>query len=152
MSQKSEDIVRFIANLLPLYTNTVVEGHTCALSLMDGTVVAPINEPDLDPIDDDGWVMVYWQGDPQRAVAVSGGFFASQAVLRYIDLRGAGLPAEAYREERDGLAEHFQRKTGATLYFTEGYVEPQSLTLVRKLGGKLLGSVGAAVARHLTGL
>jgi hypothetical protein len=152
MSQKSEEIVRFIANLLPLYINTVVEGRTCALSLIDGTVVAPIVDPDLDPLQDDGWIMVYWQGDPQRAAEVSGGLFASQAVLRYIELRGAGLPADVYRAERDGLAEHFKRKTGATLYLAEGYIESETRAMMRKLGGKLLGSVGAAVAKHLGGL
>jgi hypothetical protein len=152
MSQKSEAIVRFIANLLPLYTNTVVAGRTCALSLIDGTVIAPIIAPDLDPIDDDGWVMVYWQGDPHRATEVSGGFFASTAVLRYIELRGAGLPAASYRAERDGLAEHFKHKTGVTLYFAEGDIESRMSATVRTLGGKLFGSVAAAIVRHLTGL
>lgn len=152
MSQKSEDIVRFIANLLPLYTNTVMDGSTCALSLIDGTVVAPIFDADLDPIDDDGWVMVYWQGDPQRATEVSGSFFASQAVLRYIELRGSGLPPATYRAERDGLAEHFRNETGATLYFAEGDIESRMGTTARTLGGKLLGSVATATMRHLTGL
>lgn len=152
MSLKSEEIVRFIASLLPLYTNTVVEGRICALSLIDGTVIAPIVDPDLDPVDDDGWVMVYWQGDPRRAVEVSGGFFASQAVLRYIELRGAGLPASTLRAERDGMAEHFQQKTGAALYFAEIGIESRMSATARKLGGKLLGSVAAAIVRHLTGL
>lgn len=152
MSHKSEDIVRFIANLLPLYTNTEVDGRTCALSLTDGTVVAPIVASDLDPIDDDGWVMVYWQGDPKRATEVSGGFFASTAVLRYIELREAGLPAASYRAERDRLAEHFEHKTGATLYFAEGDIESRMSATVRTFGGKLFGSVAAAILKHLTGL
>ncbi|WP_052697725.1 hypothetical protein [Luteibacter yeojuensis] len=152
MSQKSEDIVRFVANLLPLYTNTEVDGRTCALSLIDGTVVAPIVDPDLDPIDDDGWVMVYWHGNPKRATEVSGAFFASQAVLRYIELREAGLPAGTYRAERDGLAEHFKHKTGANLYYAEGDIESRMSTTVRTLGGKLFGTVASTIIRHLTGL
>lgn len=152
MSQKSDDIVRFIANLSPLYTDTVVEGRTCALSLIDGTVVAPIVDPGIDPADDDGWVMVYWQGAPQRAVEVSGPLFASQAVLRYIELRSAGLPADVYRGERDGLAEHFEHKTGATLYFADGYVESETPGMARKIGGKVLGALGVALGKHLTGV
>ena len=60
MSEKSQAIVRFIANLLPLYTHVQLEGQTCALSLLDGTIVAPIVAPELDPLDDDGWLTVYW--------------------------------------------------------------------------------------------
>ena len=41
--------MRFIASLLPLYTHVQAEGKARALSLIDGTIVVPIIDPDLDP-------------------------------------------------------------------------------------------------------
>lgn len=148
MSEKSQAIVRFIASLLPLYTHVQVEGKTCALSLIDGTVVAPVIDPDIDPADDDGWLTVFWQGDSARRTEVSATLFASQAVLRYIELRSAGLPPGVFRHEREGLAGHFEVKTGATLYFAEGYVESEEMTQVKKWGGKILGTLASVVAKH----
>jgi len=149
VSEKSQAVVDFIASLMPLYTHVSVDGRSCALSLLDGTVVAPIVDPDLDPADDDGWLMVYWQGDSARRAEVSAPLFASQAVLRYIELRGAGLPAETFRGEREGLADHFEFKTGAHLYFAEGYVESQESRQIKKWGGKIFGTLLSVVTKHL---
>ncbi|WP_181300273.1 hypothetical protein [Rhodanobacter sp. PCA2] len=149
MSEKSQAIVRFIASLLPLYTHVQFEGKTCALSLTDGTIVVPVIDPDIDPVDDDGWLAVYWQGDSTRRTEVSATLFASQAVLRYIELRSAGLPSEAFRREREGLAEHFEFKTGATLYFAEGYVESEEMRQMKKWGGKIFGTLANVVTKHL---
>lgn len=149
MSEKSQAIVSFVASLLPLYTHVQVEGKTCALSLVDGTIVAPISAPDLDPADDDGWLTIYWQGDSDRRTEVSATLFASQAVLRYIELRSAGLPPEAFRREREGLAEHFEFKTGATLYFAQGYVESEEMARMKKWGGKIFGTLASIVTKHI---
>ena len=149
MSEKSQAIVQFIASLLPLYTDVQVEGRTCALSLIDGTVVAPVIDPNIDPADDDGWLTIYWQGDSTRRTEVSATLYASQAVLRYIELRSAGLPPEAFRREREGLAQHFVFKTGATLYLAEGYVESAEMRRAKKWGGKILGTLASVVTKHL---
>lgn len=149
MSEKSQAIVDFIANLLPLYTHVQLEGQTCALSLLDGTIVAPIVAPELDPLDDDGWLTIYWQGNPERRTEVSATLFASQAVLRYIELRSAGLPPEAFRGERDGLAQHFEFKTGSTLYFAESYVESEHIARMKKWGGKIFFALAGVATKHL---
>ena len=44
MSGKSEAVVGFIANLLPLYDGERHEGVCCARSLIDGTLIFPIDE------------------------------------------------------------------------------------------------------------
>ena len=150
MSEKSQAIVRFIANLLPLYTHAEFEGRTCALSLLDGTIVAPVVIPDIDPLDDDGWLTVYWQGNPERRTEVSAPLFASQAVLRYIELRSAGLPPESYKYERERLAQHFEFKTGSVLYFAEGYVESENTAQMKKWGAKIFGTLAGVVVKHLT--
>jgi len=148
MRTKSEAIVCFISNLLPLYTHVQVEGQTCALSLLDGTTVAPLVDHDTGLSDDDAWVMVYWQGNPDRKSEVSATLFASHAVLRYIELRSAGLPADAFRNERDRLSEHFGHKTGASLYFAEGWVEPESAVRMKRWGAKVFGVLASVLAKH----
>ena len=149
MSEKSQAIVRFIASLMPLYTHAQLEGTSCALSLLDGTIVAPIIDPELDPLDDDGWVTIYWQGNPNRRTEVSATLFASQAVLRYIELRSAGLPPDVFRSEREGLARHFEFKTGSTLYFAENYVESEKMARMKKWGGKIFIALAGVATKHL---
>jgi len=148
MSEKSQAIVCFIANLLPLYTSVPFEERTCALCLLDGTIVAPIVNVDVDSLDDDGWVMIYWQGNPDRKTEMSATLFASQAVLRYIELRSAGLPPDTYRNERAGLAEHFNHKTGASLYFADGWIESENTAMMKRWGARVFGVLASVLAKH----
>lgn len=152
MSEKSQAIVRFIANLLPLYTSVQFQERTCALCLLDGTIVAPVIDVNIDPLDDDGWVMIFWQGDPERKTEVSATLFASQAVLRYIELRSSGLPPDVFRKERDHLAEHFKHKTGASLYFAEGWIESENAALLKRWGAKIAGVMAGILAKHFGAL
>ena len=39
---KSQKVVNFIANLIPLYIHENYEGKNCARSLTDGTLVLPV--------------------------------------------------------------------------------------------------------------
>lgn len=152
MSEKSQAIVRFIANLMPLYTSVPFQEQTCALCLLDGTIVAPVISGNIDPLDDDGWVMVYWQGSPDRKTEVSATLFASQAVLRYIELRSSGLPPDVFRKERDGLAEHFTHKTGAYLYFAEGWIDSENTARMKRWGAKVFGVLASVLAKHFGAL
>lgn len=135
MSTQSEAIVGFIANLLPLYSGEEIEGRKCAVSMVDGTVIAPA--PVTEDDDEQDWVVIRWQGDANRTTEVIGSMFASQAVLRYIELRGVGWPTEELIAERERLADHFTFKTGASLYFAEGTKEPEVLRALRKAVSKL---------------
>ncbi|GLQ87720.1 hypothetical protein [Dyella flagellata] len=92
--------------------------------------------------------MVYWQGSPDRKTEVSATLFASQAVLRYIELRSSGLPPDAFRRERDGLAEHFSYKTGASLYFAEGWMESENAATMKRWGAKVFGVLASVLAKH----
>ena len=130
MSTQSERVVGFIASLMPLYTGQNIEGGWCAVSLMDGTVIAPVTQ--LGDDEEGDWVVVYWQGDRSRRTEVQGSLVASQALLRYIELRGIGRSADELRQERDDLAEHFAFKTGASLYLAEGYEESELQRMLRK--------------------
>jgi hypothetical protein len=150
MSTQSEAIVGFIANLLPLYTGQDIDGCWCAVSLTDGTVVAPVTQARDE--DEDDWVVVYWQGDRSRRTEVQGSLIAGQAVLRYIELRGVGRSSDELRRERDGLAEHFAFKTGTSLYLAEGYEESELQRMMRKAVAKLGPAVVAGLLRKAVGL
>jgi hypothetical protein len=65
----SHRIVAFIANLLPIYTHALIDDRHCARSLIDGTLILPLEEPEED---EEGWVEVHWQGDPARRTEVQG--------------------------------------------------------------------------------
>jgi hypothetical protein len=145
----SERIIGFIANLLPLYTGQEIDGRWCAVCLADGTVVAPVAQ-DGDDAEDDR-VVVYWQGDRTRRTEVQGALVAGQALLRYIELRGIGRSAEELRRERDGLAEHFEFKTGTSLYLAEGYEESDLQRMLRTAVSKFGPAFVLAAVRKTFG-
>jgi hypothetical protein len=93
MNGLSQRIVDYIAELMPLYTFQFADGRDCALSLMDGTLLMPVDETGTGR--EEGWVAVLWQGDAQRRSEVPGPLLAYQAALRCAELHGIGrLPAE----------------------------------------------------------
>ena len=161
MSTQSERIVGFIASLVPLYTGQYIYGRSCAVSLTDGTVIAPTAEardddeaddPNDDNDDDEqDWVVVYWQGDQSRRTEVQGSLIAGQALLRYIELRGVGRSADELRLERDGLAEHFAFKTGASLYLAKAYEESELQRMLRKAVSKFGPAFVMTALRHAFG-
>ncbi|WP_426687425.1 hypothetical protein [Rhodanobacter ginsengiterrae] len=113
MSQLSQSIVDFIAQLQPLYTCQHADGHECALSLIDGTLILPVDE--LHAAEEEGWVAVFWQGDSRRRSEVIGTQLASLAVWRHVELHGLGRSAEEQAAQRQRLAEQFRRDTGLML-------------------------------------
>ena len=44
----SHRIVAFIANLQPIYTHALIDDRICARSLIDGTLILPLEEPEED--------------------------------------------------------------------------------------------------------
>ena len=74
----SHRIVSFIASLYPLYEYTTVEGRAGARSLTDGTLIFPLDDDD----DENEFVDVHWQGDPNRTCQTLGHSVASIAVAR----------------------------------------------------------------------
>jgi hypothetical protein len=117
MSGKSESVVGFIANLLPLYDGERHENLWCARSLIDGTLILPID----DSRDDDqlGWVRVRWQGDPTREQETRADMLASVALERYVRLHGTGYDEEAIAGELWYMARHFHFKTGCDVYLPQ---------------------------------
>lgn len=84
----SQRIVDYIAELTPLYTFQFADGRDCALSLVDGTLLMPVDEAGSKP--EEGWVAVLWQGHAQRRSEVPGPLLAYQAALRCAELHGIG--------------------------------------------------------------
>ena len=114
MSQLSQSIVDFIAQLLPLYTCQHADGHECALSLLDGTLILPVDESHA--AEEEGWVAVFWQGDSRRRSEVVGSQLASLAVCRHVELQGVGLTPMERTARRAQLADQFHRLTGLSLH------------------------------------
>lgn len=117
MSNKSAAIVGFIANLLPLYHGERHDERWCARSLQDGTLLLPFNAEE-DP-DDEGWIRIHWQGDPQRQTEAQGDQIAALALERYVRLHGVGASEDAIAAELWFMAEHFHFKTGCHAYLPQ---------------------------------
>lgn len=137
MTSKSTSIVRFIANLSPLYQGEHVEDAWCARSLTDGTLILPIDELAQGAEREDGWVLVRWQGDSTRQTEVLGSQIATVALARYIELRGQGQPEKLIASELKRLSFHFTVKTGCYLELSDE----------DELSENLVSAIRAAVGR-----
>lgn len=115
MKGKSTAIVGFIANLLPLYNGERHGDVWCARNLQDGSLILPVAEDD----EDEGWVRIHWQGDPQRQTEVLGEWIATLALERYVRLHGVGASEEAIAAELWFMARHFEFKTGCHVYLPQ---------------------------------
>lgn len=113
MSQLSQSIVDFIAQLHPLYTSQFADGRECALSLLDGTLILPVDESSCEK--EEGWVAVFWQGDSLRCSEVPGAQLASVAIWRHLQSTGYSRSAEETLVQREQMMEQFHRCTGHLL-------------------------------------
>lgn len=145
----SHRIVHFIAGLLPIYTFEHVGDLYCARSLVDGTLILPMDEPEEN---ESGFVMVHWQGDAARSTEVLGSFLAGVAVARYLEVHALSQ-SPATKNHFGHLAQHFEFKTGASLGLN---VPDTERTLIEVLSSatKALGkeSVRAIVSAKLGGM
>lgn len=145
---KSELIVQFLANLMPVYTHYYTGDDTiCARSLLDGTLVLPVSKstcPDWDEEtleDRSDEVVVYWQGDSLRKSVVLGDPLIHLAIVKYAEVRELHLNGqEAASNLVRHMIAHYKLKTGQELdptYFGEDkYSELIKLLnkLIEKLG------------------
>jgi len=113
MNGLSQRIVSFIAELLPIYTYQFADGHDCALSLIDGTLIMPLDESHAEH--EEGWVAVLWQGDSRKRCETPGNLLASQAILRHVELHGVGEPHDVLLARRNEMIECFRQLTGTTV-------------------------------------
>ena len=144
----SQRIVSFIAGLLPIYTFEHVGDLYCARSLVDGTLILPVEE---DEDNENGFVLVHWQGDEARATQVQGVFLASVAVARYAEIHSVPIAART-KNEYAHMAQHFRFKTGASLAMGEPDTERTLIEVLsnasRELGKETVRAiVGAALGK-----
>lgn len=110
MKSKSEAVVAFLASLAPVYMHEEHGGLACARSLVDGTLILPIDETEWD--DERGRVLVHWQGDSARQSEINGEDLAALALERYVRLHGVGASEEVIAAELWFMDRHFTFKTG----------------------------------------
>lgn len=150
MSAKSESVVRFIANLLPLYDGEGHDGLWCARSLTDGTLIFPVDESDWD--EERGTVKVWWQGDAKREQLTEGTFLITLALDRYVRLHGAGFSEEAIAGELWFMARHFNFKTGCRLYLPQLPEPPSRLVKTGRAALRMGEGLLVNVLGKLSGL
>lgn len=145
MSEKSEAIVRFMANLHPLYTQEQYEGVWGARSLQDGTILLPVDETDWE--EELGTVRVHWQGDSTRMSEVDGSSLATLALERYVRLHGVGASEDAIAAEMWFMARHFRLKTDCDVYLPQ-LPEPAhpAVRAAKRLGEGVLANLLSKLA------
>lgn len=144
----SHRIVQFLGSLWPLYDMDHETGTYAARQLTTGARITPIDEPNFE--EDQGMVLMHWPG--AEPWMVEGRFLATEALVRYVDLHGYGLPGKQRRAELRRMSDHFAFKTGACTY-----LEWESETSeVFVLAGKVVRAAGKEVAmsifKHALGL
>ncbi|WP_287814760.1 hypothetical protein [Pseudomonas sp.] len=88
MAYRGQPTVDYIAGLIPLYQSEKVLGFRAARSLQDGTLILP--HPENEGGLQDAMVVVWWQGDPNRATDVLGSIMATNAVGDYARFHSFG--------------------------------------------------------------
>lgn len=121
MEGSSQRYISFIANLMPLYQLEQINGQSCARNLRDGTMLLP--RLDLEDMDDD-WIIVWWQGDPNRASNARAFQLASIALVDYVQFHSVGKGPEHATGLLAHLSQHYEHKTGGSLYLP--YAEENS--------------------------
>lgn len=113
MGLPSQKYINFIANLMPIYEGEQVGDRYCARSLRDGTLLLPHQDEDGGR---DDFITIWWQGDASRASGAMASMVASNAVTEYVQQTTIGKPPEYTTALLLHLAQHFEYKTGDTLY------------------------------------
>lgn len=149
MTGISQNIVTFISHLLPLYVEEAQDGFWCARSLNDGTLIIPIDEP---AENQNGFVMIHWQGDAARQSIIQGTFVASYAVAKYVELHGMGENGKNIKAELRHLARHFTFKTGETLVFEMDDEESEFIHLLGSAVNKIGQEAVFEILKKMVGL
>lgn len=113
MKRTNDRHLNFIANLMPIYQGEWHGELHCARSLRDGTLLLPHQ-------DDDGGneelITIWWQGDSSRSTDAVASMVASNAVAEYVQQASIGKSPEYATALLLHLMQHFEVKTGDTLY------------------------------------
>jgi hypothetical protein len=142
-------IVQFISGLIPAYTHEEVDGIWCARSLVDGTLICPVEEQEGN---ENGFVKVYWQGDWARQSMMIGTFVASCAVAKYIELHCIGRDAQNISAELRHLTHHFTLKTGEELVFEMEAEDSRLLHILEKAIKKIGQEAVTEIIKKTVGL
>lgn len=145
---KSAAIVQFLGSLSPVYTREFTDEGIWARSLLDGTLVLPVDESEWD--EPEGRVRVWWQGDAARSSEVQGIQLVAVVLERYVRHQLVGRTEEEIAAELWYMARHFTLKTGCHAFLP--MLEAPPHPLVRKaraalrIGeGVLASAIGARV-------
>ena len=145
---KSESIVNFLANLMPVFTHDYFDDEkTCARSLLDGTLILPLSKstcPDWDEEsleDRSDEVVVYWQGDLSRKSVVLADQLVHLAIVKYAEVRELHLNGqEAASNLIKHMIAHYEFKTGQII--DPAYYGEDKYSELIKLMNKVIEKLG----------
>lgn len=141
-------IVSFIGGLCPLYESAHAKGFPeAARCLADGTMFFPIEE---DEENENGFVLVHWQGDPARACQTLGMQLATVAVARYVELHRIAVDKQS-QPHYQHMAQHFEFKTGGSLMLETDDGGAEAYALLARLLEKGGTAVAIAVLKKAIG-
>lgn len=109
MDNRSEKVVLFLSNLDTHFQGKWVDDKFCAERTTDGTLVLC---PEDSEAREQGHLVVYWQGDPNRKTVVLSQEFVREAIIDYVDRRSRVEIIDDINGEMDFLFRHFGFKTG----------------------------------------
>lgn len=134
---RSENIVSFINHLIPAYIHEKINGVICARSLIDGTLILPVDDLEDEHDGSSAFVMVHWQGDPGRHTTALGSQYAAIAIAKYFELQATLQGKPPTKEEIRGLVRHYAIKTGEELIYSDAENDANLSPLVTKAVKKL---------------
>jgi hypothetical protein len=134
-------IVNFLIGL-PQFHHDIFNGKGAARRITDGTVFIAPEDPELY---EDGLLVAYWQGNPERcSESLIGRSIAGVEIAEGVRLWVAMGEYDDYKWAYMHMAQHFTFKTGETIDC--GYeIESELMTLIskaaRKIGSEALMSL-----------
>ena len=110
MRRLRQSISDLIAGLSSLCTCQLANSQACAVSLLGGTLLLPLDESHASRVE--GWLAVSWQGDFYRRSEVVGTQLAQRTACRHVELHGVGQSPAQQASLPQSLTEPFRHAAG----------------------------------------
>lgn len=111
--------VDFVGSFWPVFVQEIVQGKSCARSLRDGTLFLPTDDPEE--------ICIWWQGDKDRSGVARSRMICAMALVEYVNFCCIGRPADDHGALLMSMANHFEVKTGISLYLPDHFGQPDTL-------------------------
>lgn len=136
--------VDFVGSFWPVFVQEIVQGKSCARSLRDGTLFLPTDDPEE--------VCVWWQGDQARSGVVRSRMICATALVEYVNFCCIGRSADEHGALLMSMANHFEVKTGITLYLPDHFGQPDAFQKMWDLARRVGPEVALDALKKVAGI